>query len=88
MQQEGLEFYAVSTVFQLFNGDSSQIHVSWTIFNQYLTSPLSWHWQASHSAIPIILSAKWESQYYQFYRLLSVVAGDQTHNLPLTRRMF
>ena len=32
---------AVSTVFQLFNGDSSQIQVSWTICNQYLTSPLS-----------------------------------------------
>ena len=27
-----LGFYAVSTVFQLFNGDSAQIHVSWTIF--------------------------------------------------------
>ena len=26
-----LEFYAISTVFQLFNGDSSQIHASWTI---------------------------------------------------------
>ena len=26
-----LGFYAVSTVFQLFNSDSSQIHVSWTI---------------------------------------------------------
>ena len=25
-------FYAVSTVFQLFNSNSSQIHVSWTIF--------------------------------------------------------
>ena len=36
-----LGFYAVSTVFQLFNCDSSQIHVSWTIFNQYLTGPLS-----------------------------------------------
>ena len=36
-----LGFYPVSTVLQLFNGDSSQIHVSWTIFNQYLTSPLS-----------------------------------------------
>ena len=36
-----LGFYPVSTVFQLFNGDSSQIHVSWTFFNQYLTSPLS-----------------------------------------------
>ena len=23
-------FYAVSTIFQLFHGDSSQIHVSWT----------------------------------------------------------
>ena len=30
-----LGFYAISTVFQLFNGNSSQIHVSWTIFNQY-----------------------------------------------------
>ena len=36
-----LGFYAVSTVFQLFNGDSSQIHVSWTIFKQHLASPLS-----------------------------------------------
>ena len=26
---------------QLFNGNSSLIHVSWTIFNQYLTIPLS-----------------------------------------------
>ena len=53
-----LVFYAISTVIQLFNGDGSQIHVSWTIFNQYLTSPLSRHWRASSSAIPIILSAK------------------------------
>ena len=30
-----------STVFQLTNGDSSQIQAFWTIFNQYLTSPLS-----------------------------------------------
>ena len=29
-----LGFYAVSTVFYLFNGDNSQIRVSWTIFNQ------------------------------------------------------
>ena len=36
-----LWFYAVSTVFQLFNGDSSQIHISFTIFNQYITNPLS-----------------------------------------------
>ena len=36
-----LGFYAVSTVFQLLNGDILQIHVSWTIFNQYLTSPLA-----------------------------------------------
>ena len=36
-----LGFYAVSTVFQLFNGDSSLIHVSYSIFNQSLTSPLS-----------------------------------------------
>ena len=27
----------MSTVIQLSNGESSQIHVSWTIFNQYLT---------------------------------------------------
>ena len=32
-----LGFYTVSNVFQLFNGHKSQIHVSWTIFNQYLT---------------------------------------------------
>ena len=25
--------YAVSTVFQLFNGENSQFHASWTIFN-------------------------------------------------------
>ena len=25
-------FYAISTVFHIFNSDSSQIHVSWTIF--------------------------------------------------------
>ena len=41
-----------------------KIQVSWTSFNQNLTSPLSWHWQVS--AIPIILKAKGESQYYQF----------------------
>ena len=34
-------FYAVSTVFQSFDGYSSQIHVSLTVINQYLTSPLS-----------------------------------------------
>ena len=36
-----LGYYAVSTVFQLFNGDISQVHVPWTIFNECLTSPLS-----------------------------------------------
>ena len=61
-----LGFYVVSTVFNLSNGDSSQIHVSWTIFNQYLTSPLSWHWRASGSTIPIILSTNGESHSYQF----------------------
>ena len=45
---------AVSTVFQLFSGDSSQIHISWTILYQYLTSPLSCRWRASL----IILTAK------------------------------
>ena len=35
-------FYDVqSTVFQYFKCDSSQIHVSWAIFNQYLNSLLS-----------------------------------------------
>ena len=58
-----LGFYEVSTIIQLFNGDSSQIYVSWTIFNQYLTIPLPWHWRASRSAIPIVLSAKRESHY-------------------------
>ena len=47
--------YTVSTVYQLYDGDISQIHVSWTIFNQHLISPLSRHWQVSHNAIPIIL---------------------------------
>ena len=61
-----LGFHVISTVFQLFNSDSSQIHVSWTIFNQYLTSPLSLHWWTSCSANPIIQSAKEESHYYQF----------------------
>ena len=61
-----LGFYVVSKVFQLFNSDNSQIHVFWTIFNQYLTSLLSGHWRASRSAIPIILSTKRESHYYQF----------------------
>ena len=55
-----LGVYAVSTVFKLLNSDSSQIHVSWIIFNQYINSLLSWHWRASRSAIPIILSAKAE----------------------------
>ena len=66
-----LAFYAVSTVFQLFNSDSSQIHVSWTIFNQYLTSLLSWHWRACRRAIPIILGAKGFSVWtrLKFYRL-------------------
>ena len=35
-----LRSYAVSTVFQLFNEDSSQIHVSLTIFNQFLTQSI------------------------------------------------
>ena len=48
-------FYALSRVFQLFNDDSSQIHFLWTIFNQYLNSPLYWHWRDNRSAIPIIL---------------------------------
>ena len=46
---------------QLFNNDTPQIHCSWTILNQYLTSPLSWHWLASHRTIPKILIAKAES---------------------------
>ena len=53
-------FYAKSTVSQLFKSDSSQIHVSWTISDQCLISPLSRHWRASCSAIPINLSSKGE----------------------------
>ena len=34
-------FYGVSTVFQLFNGDSLQIDISWTIPDQHFTSHLS-----------------------------------------------
>ena len=79
-----LWFYTVSTVLQLFNTDSSKIHVSWS-FNQCFTNPLSRHWPASRSAIPIVLSTKRGSLYYQFLRLWSVAAGDRTHNLPLTR---
>ena len=73
-----LGFYAVSTVFQLFKGDSSQIRVSWTIFNKYLTSPLSWRWWASRSAISIILSAKGESRYNQ----LLVCHGQESNPRP------
>ena len=81
-----LGFYAISTVFQLFNGDSSQIHVSWTnIFNQCLTSQLSWQWQVSRSAIPLILSAKGKATITRFKDWF-VEAGDLTHDLPLTRR--
>ena len=67
-----LGFYAVSTLFQLLNSDSSQIQVSWTIFlpSFCLTSPLSRHWRASHSVSPIILSAKGKSHYYQFLKTL------------------
>ena len=63
-----LWFYAISTVFQISNGDSSQIHVSWNISNQYLTSPLFWHCGASCGAIPIILRAKGDNYYYQFFK--------------------
>ena len=59
-------FYTVSTAFQLLNGNSLQIHVSWTIFNQYLTSPLSRHWRASRSHFPIILSAKGKATFTSF----------------------
>ena len=40
MEDNCLGLYAVSTVFPLFNGDSSQIYVSWTIFNQYLNQSI------------------------------------------------
>ena len=46
-------FISGFTLFQFSTGGNSQIYVSWTIFNQYVTSPLSWHWQASGSAISI-----------------------------------
>ena len=46
--------------------EASKGVIVWEWVNQYLTSPLSWHWSASHSAIPIILGAKGESHYHQF----------------------
>ena len=49
--------------------------------NHYLTIPLSWHWRASRSSIPIILSAKGKATTTSFKDF------DRTHNLnlPLTR---
>ena len=45
-----LGFYAVSTVFQLFNGDSSQIHASWTISDQSIILTLvGQSWCYSHN---------------------------------------
>ena len=46
-----LGFYAVSTVFQLFNGDSSTIYVSWTIL--FLTSTLPVHYP--DTAKPVVV---------------------------------
>ena len=46
-----LVFYAVSTVFQLFNGDSSQIHNTWTIFSSPehgMLSELLWSLTVCH----------------------------------------
>ena len=59
----------------LFNGDSSQILVSWTIFNQYLISPSSWQWWACCSANLIVLSDEEKSYYFQLYWLWSVSTG-------------
>ena len=64
-----LVFYAILTAFQLYNGASSQIHAFLDSFNQYLTSPLYWHWKASRSAIPIILNTKEEGHYSSFDKL-------------------
>ena len=41
LAQNTFQSTSLTTVFQLFNGNSPQIHVSWTIVNQFLTSPLS-----------------------------------------------
>ena len=54
---------------QYFSYLSVTVHKSMfpgLFFNQYITSPLSKHWRASCSAIPIILSAKGEHIYNQF----------------------
>ena len=39
-ERESLGCYAVSTVFQLLNNDSSHIHVSWTIFKPVLNQSI------------------------------------------------
>ena len=72
-----LGFMPLSTVFWIFNREFTNPCL-WTIFNQFLTSPLSWLWRASRSAIPMILSAKEESHYYQFERIWSFVTRNKT----------
>ena len=58
-----LELYAVPTVFQLLNGDSTQVKVFWTTFNQYISSPLS-----NRSTIAIILSTKGKATATSFFK--------------------
>ena len=72
--------YALSTVFQLFNHGSSQIHVSWTIFNHYLTSPLSGHWKASRSVIVIL--SKGEMPLIPVFKTLVCRGQESNPRLP------
>ena len=65
-----LGFYAISTVYQLFNGDRSQIHVSWTIFNKYLTHSLLHHFQTVPKSRKLQTTTKiWLLKYFLRYRL-------------------
>ena len=79
-----LGFYAE---FQFYKGDSSQIHASWTIFNQYLTRSLSWHWWTSRRVIAIILSAIEESHFYLFFFFFKVFGLSRPGIETMTSRL-
>ena len=58
-----LGFNAMSTVFQLYYGDSITYSCSLDSY-QYYQYYLFWHWLSSRNAIPATLSAKEGSHYY------------------------
>ena len=75
-----------SSSFQLRNSDSSQVHVSWTFFKPVLYQSIVLTLAASRSAIPIILSSKWESHYYQFLKILVSRGRGSNPRPPFTSR--